>query len=67
MITVVIPTMLLCDKEVFKYSLDQYCSNDLVDTVIVIDNSENQNFNLFYNNKKIKILTKGKNNDKNNS
>ncbi len=47
-ITVVIPTMLLCPKDMFKYTLDQLNSNDLIKKIIIIDNTDDKSFDKFY-------------------
>lgn len=43
-ITVVIPTMLLCPKDVFEYTLDQLEQCELVKSIIIIDNTETKEF-----------------------
>lgn len=47
-ITVVIPTILKTSKEVFQYTLDQLNDSDLVDKIIIIDNTENKDFDKQY-------------------
>ena len=59
MITVVVSTLLLCDKEIFIYSLAQYCACDIVEKVIIIDNSQEQNAEMLYYSNKIVVLKNG--------
>ena len=43
-ITVVIPTMLMCPKDIFNYTLNQLEQSDLVKSIIIIDNTEDKDF-----------------------
>lgn len=47
-ITVVIPTMLKTSKEVFQYTLDQFYSSDLVKKIVIIDNTDDKDFDKQY-------------------
>lgn len=56
-ITVVIPTMLLCPKDVFEYTLNQLEQSKLVKNIIIIDNTETKDFDKnFALTSKIKVL-----------
>ena len=48
-ITIVIPTLLKTDKVIFQFSLDQYCQNEHVEKIIIIDNTTEDRFNKEYN------------------
>lgn len=56
MITVVIPTMLLCPKDIFLYTLDQLNSNKIVKEIIIIDNTPEKLFEQFFHSPKLNIL-----------
>lgn len=43
-ITVVIPTLLLCPKDIFAYTLNQLEQCDLVKNIVIIDNTETKEF-----------------------
>ena len=47
-ITVVIPTMLLCPKDIFEYTLNQLEQSDLVKNIIIIDNTEDKDFSKYF-------------------
>jgi len=47
-ITVVIPTMLRCPLDVFKYTLEQLNSNDFIRKIVIIDNTEDKSFDKFF-------------------
>jgi len=56
-ITVVIPTILKTQKDIFQYSLKQYNESDLVSKIVIIDNTENKDFDKQYEiTKKMLIL-----------
>jgi len=47
--TVIIPTLLKAPKEVFQYTLNELSINNLVDKIIIIDNSEKKEFRSSFN------------------
>jgi GT2 family glycosyltransferase len=44
MIDVIIPTIMQSDKEIFQYTLEQMNSSEVVNKIIIIDNTDNQQF-----------------------
>lgn len=60
MIDIIIPTMWV--PEEFLNTIDSYCSNNLINTIIIIDNNRSARTNSsILKNKKIKIIDYGKN------
>lgn len=62
MIQVVIPTMCLCPKEIFSYTLEQMELSSSVEKVIIIDNTVDKRFKDEYEvGSKVEVIENGKN------
>lgn len=56
-VTVVIPTILMCPKDIFNYTLTEFTNCEVVKEIIIIDNTDNKDFDKTYQvTPKMKIL-----------